>query len=129
MTGHASNEPVAFSGFTPYLFVTDASALSDWYQRVFGFTEIERWTDDGGVVVNVALRAGSGELWLDAGRPRQSDQWIGVWVDDVDAMYRRVQGAGLDLDPPVDKPYGVRDVLVIDPEGYMWGFIRRLDDS
>lgn len=129
MAEHDYDEPVAFSGFTPYLFVTDASAMSDWYQRVFGFTERERWSDDDGVVVNVALRAGSGELWLDAGQSRQADHWVGVWVDDVDAMYRRVKAAGLDPDPPVDKPYGVRDLMVIDPEGYMWGFIRRLSNS
>jgi uncharacterized glyoxalase superfamily protein PhnB len=49
---------------------------------------------------------------------RRAEQWIGVWVDDVDAMYERVTAAGVAVDPPEDKPYGVRILTVTDPEGY-----------
>ena len=52
--------------------------------------------------------------------------WIGVWVDDVDAMYERVKAAGVESEPPEDKDYDVRSYSVKDPEGVNWGFMKRL---
>jgi hypothetical protein len=45
---------------------------------------------------------------------------------DVDAMYERVKAAGVAVDPPEDQRFGVRMLTVTDPEGYRWGFMRRL---
>ena len=77
---------------------------------------------------------GDTELWLDGGGNRFFDAkgdpsrpWIGVWVDDVDAMHRKVSAAGVAAEPPVDRPWGVRILTVVDPEGYQWGFMRRID--
>lgn len=126
--GKTPSSTVAFRGFIPYLFVTDAGAMSDWYARVFGFVERSRWTGENGIVENVEMAAGDGELWLDGGQARPAQQWIGVWVDDVEAMYARVrEEAGQDVEPPIDRPWGVRELTVTDPEGYQWGFLRRHD--
>jgi uncharacterized glyoxalase superfamily protein PhnB len=119
-------------GLVPYLFYEDAGAMLGWYVRVFGWTELERWRGPDGQVRNAELRVGDTELWLDGGGPRYRDaggragQWVGVWVDDVDAMYERVTAAGVAADPPEDKPFGVRMLTVADPAGYRWGFVRRL---
>ena len=43
-----------------------------------------------------------------------------VHVTDADASYRRVLDAGVEIDPPVDQPYGPRTCHVIDPWGYRW---------
>ena len=51
--------------------------------------------------------------------------WIGIWVDDVDAIYQQVQDAGVACDAPVDREFGVRMLTVPDGMGYLWGFIRR----
>ena len=86
-----------------------------------------------GPTLNAEMQVGDTELWLDAGPPRFFDAdgkpaipWIGVWVDDVDAMHRRVTDAGVEADAPEDKPYGVRMLNVTDPEGNRWGFMRRI---
>ena len=86
-----------------------------------------------GRILNAEMQVGDTELWLDAGPPRFFDAdgkparpWIGVWVDDVDAMHRRVTDAGVEADAPEDKPYGVRMLNVTDPEGNSWGFMRRI---
>ena len=107
--------------------------MIEWYTRVFGFQEKARWTDDDGTVRNAEMTVGDSELWLDGSgsgywkrRGRRPDQWIGIWVDDVDAMYERVSAAGADADPPHDRPFGVRAFDVIDPEGYRWGFLSRI---
>ena len=124
---------VVFSGFVPYLHCEDAVAMLEWYARVFGFEEKARWPDASGAVRNAEMVVGDTELWLDGSGPgwwankgRGPEQWIGVWVDDPDAMWERVRAAGIDTEAPEDKPYGVRVLSVTDPEGYSWGFMRRL---
>ena len=120
-----------YQGIVPYLFYDDVAGALDWYARVFGFEEIGRWTNDEGQIHNAEMRVGTTELWLDgsgklkldAGEERPT--WVGIWVDDVDAIYERVKAAGVEADPPVDREFGVRMLTVPDPEGYLWGFIKR----
>ena len=119
-----------YRGIVPYLFVDDAEVAMAWYARVFGFEEIDRWTNDEGRIQNAEMRVGATEIWLDGGgRRHHADDrpdWIGVWVDDVDAVYRQVQDAGIECEPPVDREFGVRMLTVPDGMGYLWGFVRRL---
>ena len=124
---------VQFSGIVPYLFFDDAAAAMDWYARVFGFEDIGRWENDAGGVQNGEMRVGNTEVWLDGGGrqlfTREGDdrpQWIGVWVDDVDAMYERIKTAGAEAEPPVTREFGVQMLTVPDPFGYLWGFMRRV---
>ncbi|MDX1734310.1 MAG: VOC family protein [Halioglobus sp.] len=119
-----------FSGIVPYLFYDDAGLAMDWYARHFGFEERERWTDDEGNVQNGEMRVGDTEVWLDgSGRRQDSDprpHWIGVWVDDVEAMHAQLRARGLACDPPADRDFGVRMLNVEDEFGFLWGFIQRL---
>ena len=118
-----------FKGIVPYLFYDDAAAALDWYSRVFGFEEIGRWTNDEGSIQNAEMRVGKTELWLDGGGKRKSEddrpEWIGIWVDDVDAMFVQVQAAGVACEPPVHREFGVTMLTVDDGMGYLWGFIKR----
>jgi len=120
-----------FGGITPYLHYDDVAAMIDWLTGVFGFAERGRWLDADGVVRNAELWAGETEIWLDGDpeywkqRGRRPEEWIGVWVDDVDAMYEEVKAAGVNTAPPENKSYGVRTFDVTDPEGYTWGFMQR----
>ncbi len=126
------SEPVpAFAGVTPYLHYEDLPATIDWLTRVFGFVEKGRWQDGSGAATNAELLAGDSEIWLDgapgwwARKGRRPEEWIGVWVSDVDAMYQRVVRSGVQAKPPEHKFYGVRVLQVTDPEGYTWGFMQR----
>jgi uncharacterized glyoxalase superfamily protein PhnB len=126
------SNPPRFLGITPYLHYDDAAAMISWLARVFGFTERGRWLDSQGVLRNAELFAGNMEIWIDGdpeywkSKGRRPDDWIGVWVDDVDAMFARVKSNGIAHDPPENKFYGVRVFQVIDPEGYTWGFMQRI---
>ena len=111
----------------------DGAGMLDWLSRVFGFEERARYVDKDGRVREAEMRVGDADLWFsgqDAGyweaKGHGPDQFIGVWVDDVDAHYERVRAAGVEAEAPVDRDYDVRSFNVIDPEGYMWGFMRRL---
>lgn len=123
---------VRFGGITPYLHYDDAAGMIAWFERVFGFRETGRHRNAEGRVTNAELNVGDTEIWIDgdpdwwASRGRGPDQWLGVWVDDVRAMHARVTAAGLAVDPPEDKPYGVRVLAVKDPQGYVWGFMQRI---
>jgi uncharacterized glyoxalase superfamily protein PhnB len=117
-------------GLTPYLYYDDAGSASDWLTSTFGFEEIDRFADEDGRVTNVTMRAGDGELWLDGqGRDPASGgrtaPWTMVWVNDVDLLYRRVRDAGVECSEPMDRPWGVREVQVRDPEGLNWAFLQR----
>jgi uncharacterized glyoxalase superfamily protein PhnB len=47
-------------------------------------------------------------------------------VEDVDAWWRHVQAQGLRskyrvmLEPPADRPWGLRDFVITDPTGVLW---------
>jgi uncharacterized glyoxalase superfamily protein PhnB len=122
---------VKFAGVTPYLHYHDVAAMIEWLARVFGFTEKGRWVDGQGTVRNAELCVGANEVWLDGDpewwtqRGRRPEEWIGVWVDDVSAMFERVKAAGIVAETPEKKFYAVRVLQVTDPEGYTWGFMQR----
>jgi uncharacterized glyoxalase superfamily protein PhnB len=128
-----SDKKVTFTGLVPYVRYEDAGAALDWLSRVFGFEERARHVDKDGLVQQAEMMVGDHELWLSGHGPgywekegRRPDEFVGVWVDDVDAQYERVRAAGVDADPPEDRDYDVRTFNVRDPEGYLWGFMRRL---
>jgi hypothetical protein len=64
-----------------------------------------------------------GDIATDAYPP--DTRWTGVWVDDPDAWYQRLRSMGVDASEPVNEPWGVRLVRVVDPEGHIWALIHR----
>jgi len=122
-----------FRGLLPYLNYEDVGPAMDWLSEKFGFVERSRYIDADGVVQQAEMRVGDMELWIGcrpksywAERGGKRDTWIGVWVDDVDALYERVRAAGVECEEPVDRDYDVRSFNVFDPEGVHWGFLKRL---
>jgi catechol 2,3-dioxygenase-like lactoylglutathione lyase family enzyme len=68
-------------------------------------------------------------LQLSPGAPRM-DVWgrVVLWVDDVDAMYRRALEAGFEPDTsPADASWGERYFHIRDPHGHELSFARPLD--
>lgn len=123
-------------GLIPYVFCADAGAVADWCTTVFGWAERGRWSNDDGVVTNVELDpGGGGEVWLDGPVPDWEERtgglgsWVGMVVDDVDAVHARLVDAGHEVPQPSIRPFGVRELSVTDPEGHRWGFIQRLASS
>ena len=124
---------VTFGGVTPNLMYEDAGEALDWLERVLGFEERARYVDKDGIVRQAEVFVGASEVWLSGHGPgywdqheRGPDQYLVVWVDDVDAQYERVRTAGASAKPPVDHTWGVRNFYVTDPGGYHWGFHCRL---
>ncbi|MGH9015666.1 MAG: VOC family protein [Acidimicrobiia bacterium] len=78
-----------------------------------------------------SFRVGSGYLNLQldtVGSPRRP-VWgrVVLWVDDVDAMYRRALAAGFDPETsPADAPWGERYFHIHDRDGHELSFARPL---
>ena len=112
-----------FRTLTPYLIVQDAAGLIDFVKQAFGAQETMRGTGSaGGIHAELKIgdsmvMIGGGGQWK--GTPRPTG--IHLYVDDVDAVYRRALQAGAVSDhPPRDMDYGERGAGVKDAFGNWW---------
>jgi predicted enzyme related to lactoylglutathione lyase len=68
----------------------------------------------------VVFFLGGGFLELSGSSEAPSSEKVSLWlqVRDVDAVRRELEDSGVDLiEPPVDKPWGLREMRVQDPDG------------
>ena len=74
----------------------------------------------GGRVTGVVFFLGGGFLEVSGEAPASAPGPVGLWlqVRDVDAEHRALLAAGVEvLDPPADRPWGLREMWVADPDG------------
>jgi catechol 2,3-dioxygenase-like lactoylglutathione lyase family enzyme len=123
-----SSEPVeSISAVT--LLTADMAAAVAFY-RALGFHLL--YGGEGASFTSFRVGAGYLNLQLD---PAGSTGWAGwgrvvLWVDDVDAMYRRALAAGFDPDAaPADAPWGERYFHLRDRDGHELSFARPLAPS
>lgn len=127
----ASNTSPRFQSVVAYLYCADAPTHAAWLERVFGFEMIRSFADKSGLVRNIELRVGACEIWLDhkpeaREKMRGVSDWIGVYVDNVDDVEQRARAAGVEPKAKMDRPWGVRELQILDVEGYCWGFLQRI---
>ena len=120
----------ALPAFTVNLLVSDIARSVAFYREVFGVEE--RYSDPD----FAALKIGDLEFMLHADHTYDGHPWyprlravkerglgaelrlLGVDPDDVESRARKA-GAVI-LQPATDKSHGWRDVMVQDPDGYVW---------
>lgn len=114
------------------IITTQLTASSDFYTTHLGFTVVYEadWY--------IHLKNGDIELGLMAPglerQPaclRQPYGSVGIWisfeVEDVDAEYERLKAAGVVAEePPQDRPWGERQFLVRDPNGFAVNFAKSI---
>ena len=111
------------------LFCADTERSRQWYEKV-GFSYLRgyegmHWFGLGGVqiMLHPAEAAPSGhrcELY--------------ARVDDIDAFFAHLKEQGLSprdhqqpgivLEAPVERPWGTREIELLDPDGHEWGFVQ-----
>ena len=100
-----------FGTVRPYLY--GPYEIPEFMSAVFGAQEVERHEASGRRAAHVELVIGDSAVVVEAGElPAEHEPTEGsvyVYVEDVDAVYRRAVEAGAEtIAAPEDKPYGER---------------------
>lgn len=108
---------------------TDVPAISRFFSDVFGAAaafENDQFVEfvlPSRFRVAFFLPVGLVSKHFDTAAPRAAMS-IGVTVEDVDAVFRRVEALGARghsvSGPPKDHPWGERSFLLVDPDGNRW---------
>jgi PhnB protein len=110
-------EPQGYSTVSPYLIVKGAAGTMEFLKTVFGAVELRRFADEKGGIIHGEVRIGDSVVMIADG----NEAWppigahVHVYVEDVDATYRRALEAGAEpVQEPVkkedeDKRGGIRD--------------------
>lgn len=122
----------------PYLLYQDVGAMIDWLAAAFGLTDFgERFPGPDGRVAHGTMTLGDGLIMMGCPGPDYKNpeslgnvtQHLYLYVEDVDAHFRRAQTAGAKiLEEPSDKFYGDRTYGAQDPEGHQWYFAQHVRD-
>ena len=132
-----ANPPKDMPRITPYLYYEDVAAALAWLARAFGFRERLRMPGPDGSVMHAEMQLADGVVMM--GRPGpdyrspkrlgQVTQSLYVYVDDVNAHFRRAKDAGAKvIEEPADQFYGDRRYAAEDPEGHHWYFAQHVRD-
>jgi uncharacterized glyoxalase superfamily protein PhnB len=109
----------------PVLIVKDLEASANFYQKVLGFKHIFtmpglvhlRWTKYADLLITTSRD----------GNEVPEPKGVGISLNfslfdrfhgDMDAFAKQARENGADLTGPIDQPWNVREVTVLDPDGY-----------
>lgn len=123
--------PEGYHTVTPYLIVEDAEGVISFLREAFGAEELYRMSAPDGGVMHAEVQLGDSRLMLGGA----SEQWpampavIYLYVEDVDASYRRAIAAGAtSVMEPADQFYGDRHGAVKDLAGNQWWIATHVED-
>ncbi len=108
--------PDGWHSITPRLVVADPAKLVDFISRAFGATGEYETTRPSQMRIGDSIVMVSG-----AGARKPMPAFLYLYVEDVDATYRRALELGAEcVEEPLETPYGDRRAMVIDTCGNQW---------
>ena len=127
---------IEVQGVCPLLQVFDMPTSVRFYRDVLGFEIIETSPREGDFFDWGYLRLNNAGLMLNTAfeqedRPAQpvptqvaahGDTCLYFRAPDVDAVYQHLRAKGIDVKEPKVAPYGMKQLYVSDPDGYMLCF-------
>jgi PhnB protein len=131
--------PDGYPRVTPYLMVDGASDAIDFYTKVLGAEERVRMPGPDGKLGHAEIAIGDSVIMLADEYPDMgaigpktiggSPVMIMVYVEDVDAVFKKAIGAGAnELQALEDKFYGDRSGSFEDPFGHRWTVATHIED-
>lgn len=121
-------KPEGYSTVSPYLVVSGAEGTLNFLERTFGAQRLRQFPAEDGKLIHAEVRLGDSVIMVADG----AEGWpplachVHVYVEDVDATYRRALDEGAEaVQEPIrkddeDKRGGVRD-----PGGTTWWIATR----
>lgn len=123
--------PDGYHSVTPFINVKGLAQLIDFLKNAFGAEEVMRMPGPGGVVIHAEVNIGDSRVMLGEvmqGTP-QSSSFFYLYVNDVDAQYRRAVKAGaISQTEPTDQFWGDRMATVKDSFGNTWSLATHRED-
>lgn len=131
--------PKGFHTVTPHLVVRDAARALEFYKKAFGAEVKDVMPGPGGKIMHAVMKIGDSLVMLNDEMPEMgslSPQSVGgssvtlhLYVDDVDALYKKAAAAGVTTTMPVmDMFWGDRYGTVTDPFGHHWSLGTHIRD-
>ena len=123
--------PEGYRTVTPYLTVSDASALLDFIQRAFGATVVHAMKGPDGRIGHADVIIGDSHVML--GQAREAAQampsMLYLYLADCDAAYKQARAAGgTSISEPQTQFYGDRHGAVKDVCGNQWWLATHVED-
>lgn len=102
------------------LYVEDILAAVDFYTNRLGFSLGFTWEDPP---TFAGLNLGEVQIFLAQGKPDPRGFSVQFVVGDADELFEFHRANGVEVvEPPDDRPYGLRDYAVRDLHGHILGF-------
>jgi len=132
--------PEGFHTITPHMSVRGAGRAIDFYKKAFGAEEVTRMMGpDGRTVMHAELKIGDSRFFLGDEMPgmgcqspetlKGTTQGMFLYVQDVDAAFKRALDAGATVKMPVaDMFWGDRYGKLTDPFGHEWSMGTHKED-
>jgi PhnB protein len=131
--------PDGYHSITPYLTFDGAAEAIEFYQKIFGATEILRLPGPDGKIGHAEIKIGDSVLMMADEKPAmgyRSPKALGgtpvgimLYVEDVDRTFASALASGATAEKPVqDQFYGDRSGTVVDPFGYKWTIATHVED-
>lgn len=126
-------ETLRLRGLEPSLTASDLQRSIAFYRDVLGFVAGEEWRE-GGTLAGIELKAGSVSLFLtqdDFAKGRDRQKGIGMRLrcstaQDLDRLAAQITARGGALDEgPREMPWGERQFLISDPDGFKLTFVQQ----
>ena len=104
-----------FGRVAPTIPVTDIDHALRFYRDVLGFNVA---FTNGDPVSFLVIQQGDSELHLKVQPDQVGTVHVHLMVDDLDGIHEALQQAGISIgQPPTVQPWGLRDLVVADPDG------------
>jgi uncharacterized glyoxalase superfamily protein PhnB len=132
--------PEDFHTITPHLVVRGVAAAVEFYRKAFGADELLRhFAPDGKTIMHSELLIGDSRFFLNDEFPQHgvlsplglkgTAVTLHLYVEDVDAVFKRAVAAGATVVMPVgDYFWGDRYGMLKDPFGHSWSVASRIED-
>ena len=131
--------PAGYRTVTPYLTIKHAAKALEFYKRAFGASETFRVMMPDGRLGHAEVRLGDSLVMLSDEFPEfggkapdtlgGSPVSIHLYVEDVDAFFKRALAAGAkERKPVMDQFYGDRSGQLEDPFGHLWWVATHKED-
>jgi PhnB protein len=139
MAGDVKPIPAGYHSVTPYLYLRDAAAAIEFYQKAFNAVELFRMAMPDGRIGHAEIKIGNSHVMLADEMPEMNitspaslngtSVGLLIYLENVDDQFEQAIAAGGEVIRPLtDQFYGDRSGTLKDPFGHTWTLSTHVED-